>query len=196
MAAHAMLTSKFPPSFNLYESQELANDISLMLCHGWSTFEISASFEDEMLDNPMPDLPDRIEEVRAEYGRLVPEASADAQRIAALKQALEQRDLFFSFDEEWDKADAAAECAEKAEDAGNRGYVYCTNQDVDRLIHDGELYFGFSSMDAPGTDADIAIGEALIDALKEVGFSPEWTGSTTARVACSGLVFELPLEDD
>lgn len=196
MAAHAMLNSKFPPSFNLYESQELSNDICLMLCHGWSSFEISASFEDEMLDNPMPDLPDRIEEVRAEYGRLVPKASEDAQRIAALNQALAQRDLFFSFDEEWDKADAVAECAEKAEDAGNRGYVYCTNQDVDRLVHEGELYFGFSSMDAPGTDADVVIGEALVDALTEVGFSPEWNGSTTARVACTGLVFELPLEDD
>lgn len=200
-----MLTSKYPPSFNLYESQELPNDISLNLCHGWSTAEISASYEDEMSDpddwkavhgdEPMPDLPAVIEEVRAEYARVITGASEDAERIEALRQALAARDLSFSFDEGWDKGEAAEEGADKAEDAGHRGYVYCTNQDVDRLIHDGVLYFGFSSMDAPGTDADVAIGQALIEALKEVGFSPTWGGAATERVECSGLVFELPLAD-
>lgn len=206
MAAHAMLTSKFPPSFNLFESQELTSDISLMLCHGWSTSEISASFEDEMGDPddweaihgdaPMPDLPAVIEDVRSEYARLVTGPSKDAERIASLKQALADRDLSFSFDEGWDKGEAAEEGADKADNAGHRGYAYCTNQDVDRLIHEGELYFGFSSMDNPGSDADAEIGEALVDALKEVGLSPQWEGTANARVLCSGLVFELALKED
>ena len=46
MSQHAMLTSKYPPSDNLYESQSREGDISLMLCHGWSTGEIEAFFED------------------------------------------------------------------------------------------------------------------------------------------------------
>lgn len=206
MATHAMLTSSFPPSFNLYESQELTSDISLMLCHGWGTAEISASFEDEMSDpddwaavhgdTPMPDLPALIDEVRAEYGRLITGPSQDAERIAALRHALTDRDLSFSFDEGWDKGEAAEDGADRAEDAGHRGYAYSTTQDVDRLIHDGELYVGFSSMDNPGSDADIEIGEALVSALKDVGFSPQWDGTANARVQCSGLVFGLPLDEE
>lgn len=206
MAAHAMLTSSFPPSFNLYESQELTSDISLMLCHGWGTAEISASFEDEMSDpddwaavhgdTPMPDLPALIDKVRAEYGRLITGPSQDAERIGALRRALSDRDLSFSFDEGWDKSEAAEDGADRAEEAGHSGYAYCTTQDVDRLIHDGELYVGFSSMDNPGSDADTDIGHALVSALEEVGFDPQWDGTANARVQCSGLVFELPLADD
>ena len=51
-------------------------------------------------------------------------------------------------------------------------------------------------MDNPGSDEDAAIGEALVSALKEVGFSPQWNGTANARVLCSGLVFELALEDE
>ena len=197
MASHAMLTSTFPPSFNLYEPQERPNDISLKLCHGWSVHEITAGYEDDMDgDISDTDLPALIEEVRAEYARLITGPSEDAQRIDALCDALSQRDLSFSFDEGWDKGEAAEEGADKATDAGHRGYAYCTTQDVDGLIHSGELNFGFSSMDNPGSDEDVAIGEALVSALKEVGFSPQWNGTANARVLCSGLVFELALEDE
>ena len=141
MASHAMLTSTSPPSFNLYEPQELSNDISLKLCHGWSVHEITAAYEDDMDgDISDTDLPALIEEVRAEYARLITGPSEDAQRIDALRDALSQRDLSFSFDEGWDKGEAAEEGADRATDAGHRGYAYCTTQDVDGLIHSGELH--------------------------------------------------------
>ena len=191
MRQHAMKSSKFPPSFDLYESQTLTSDISLKLCHGWSTEEITSYY----LDEPEPDLPAALEEVRAEYARLITGPSEDAQRISALEQALAARGLSFSFDEGWDTAEGAEEGAERARAAGHRGYAYCTQQDVDRVIDSGELYFGFSSMDNPGSAEDAEIGQAVVDALKEVGLSPQWGGSTKERVACSGLVFELALAD-
>ncbi len=67
------------------------------------------------------------------------------------------------------------------------GYVYCTNQDVDRVIHTGELYFGLSSVDA---------AESLVEALRSVGLDPTWGGKPAEHVACEGLVVELPLADE
>ena len=91
--------------------------------------------------------------------------------------------------------EAAEDGADVAREDGHKGYAYCTMQDVDNVIHTGELLFGFSSMDNPGDESDAEIGQAVVDALEEVGFTPEWNGSHTARIACSGLKFELPLAD-
>ena len=66
---------------------------------------------------------------------------------------------------------------------------------MDGLIHTGKLYFGFASLDAPNTDADDAVGQEIVDVLRDVGFAPEWEGTRTARITCSGLVFELALSD-
>ena len=68
-------------------------------------------------------------------------------------------------------------------------------QDIDSVIHTGELLFGFSSMANPGDESDAEIGQAVVEALEEVGLSPEWNGSHTARITCEGLKFELPLAD-
>jgi len=46
-----------------------------------------------------------------------------------------------------------------------------------------------------GDESDAETGQAVVDALEEVGFSPEWNGSHTARIECSSLKFELPLAD-
>ena len=74
-------------------------------------------------------------------------------------------------------------------------YAYCTMQDVDCVIHIGRLYFGFSSLDNPGDESDAEIGQAVVEALEEVGFTPEWNGKQTGRITCEGLKFELPLAD-
>lgn len=189
MTHHAMLNSKYPPAPDLYEPAETTSKIALQLCHGWSSSEIISWLEDD--EEPTDDL----DEVREEYARLVPKASEDANRIEALHDALAKRNLAFSFDEGYDAGDAAEDGAELARDAGHAGYAYCTNQDVDSAIHNGLIYFGFSSLDNPGEESDAELGQAVVDALQEVGFSPEWNGSHTARIQCEGLTFELPLVD-
>lgn len=189
MTRHAMFDSKYPPAEGLFEPDETTSEICLRLCHGWSASHIESWLE----DNERPT--DLIEEVRDEYARFVPEASEDAKRIEALREALAKRDLSFSFDDGYDKGEAAEDGADVAREDGHKGYAYCTMQDVDNVIHTGELYFGFSSMDNPGDESDAEIGQAVVDALEEVGLSPEWNGSHTARIECSGLKFELPLTD-
>ena len=189
MTHHAMFDSKYPPAPGLFEPDETTSEICLQLCHGWGSAMIISGLEDD-------DIPVSVfEEVRDEYARLVPEASEDAKRIDALRGALAERDLSFSFDEGYDKGEAAEDGADLAREEGRKGYAYCTMQDVDCVIHTGLIYFGFSSLDNSGDESDAEIGQAVVDALEEVGFTPEWNGSHTARIECSGLKFELPLAD-
>ena len=202
-----MFSSSFPPSDDLLVSGTLRNDISLHLCHGHSRRDIHNDFF-ELLDSPdewemvrkdpfPEDFDAIIDEVAAEYAQKVTEKSADAQRLENLRDELQQRDLVFSFDEGWDASEGAEYGAEKAEEDDAAGYVYCHMQDVDRLIHTGDLLFGFGTMK---TDAELstaeAVGERLVEALRASGFDPEWDGNPNARVLCQGLVVEFPLADD
>ena len=202
-----MFSSSFPPSDDLLVSGTLRNDISLHLCHGHSRRDIHNDFF-ELLDSPAEwemvrkdpfpeDFDAIIDEVAAEYAQKVTEKSADAQRLDALREELEQRNLAFSFDEGWDASEGAEYGAEKAEEDDAAGYVYCHMQDVDRLIHTGDLLFGFGTMK---TNAELstaeAVGEQLVEALRASGFDPEWDGNPNARVLCQGLVVEFPLADD
>lgn len=204
---HPMFSSSFPPSDDLLVSGTLRNDISLHLCHGHSRRDIHNDFF-ELLDSPAEwemvrkdpfpeDFDAIIDEVAAEYAQKVTEKSADAQRLENLRDELQQRDLVFSFDEGWDASEGAEYGAEKAEEDDAAGYFYCHMQDVDRLIHTGDLLFGFGTMK---TDAELstaeAVGERLVEALRASGFDPEWDGNPNARVLCQGLVVEFPLADD
>ena len=202
-----MFSSSFPPSDDLLVSGTLRNDISLHLCHGHSRRDIHNDFF-ELLDSPAEwemvrkdpfpeDFDAIIDEVAAEYAQKVTEKSADAQRLENLRDELQQRDLVFSFDEGWDASEGAEYGAEKAEEDNAAGYVYCHMQDVDRLIHTGDLLFGFGTMK---TDAELstaeAVGERLVEALRASGFGPEWDGNPNARVLCQSLDVEFPLADD
>lgn len=184
-----MTKSKFPPADGVYEADETTSQISLLLCHGWHRDEITAWLEDEMDSDPTP----LVEEVSAEYARLVPEASEDAKRIQALHEALAKRNISFSFDEGYTKAEAVEDGGTHAEKAGHRGYAYCTQQDVDSVIHIGLLYFGFGDYENPSLETDAEVAALVVEALKEVGLSPVWDGNANARIMCEDLVFELPL---
>ncbi|OFS40818.1 hypothetical protein [Corynebacterium sp. HMSC069E04] len=205
--SHAMFSSSFPPSEDILVSGTLRNDISLHLFHGHSRRDIHNDFF-ELLDDPSDwestrqdpfpeDFDAIIDEVAADYAQKVTEKSADAQRLDALRDELRQHNLAFSFDEGWDASDGAECGAEQAEEDDAAGYVYCHMQDVDRLIHTGELFFGFGTMK---TDDELStpasVGEQLVEALRAVGFNPTWDGNPNARVLCQGLVVEFPLAED
>lgn len=202
-----MFSSSFPPSEDLLVSGTLRNDISLHLCHGHSRRDIHNDFF-ELLDDPSDwestrqdpfpeDFDAIIDEVAADYAQKVTEKSADAQRLDALRDELRQHNLAFSFDEGRDASDGAECGAEQAEEDDAAGYVYCHMQDIDRLIHTGELFFGFGTMK---TDDELStpasVGEQLVEALRAVGFNPTWDGNPNARVLCQGLVVEFPLAED
>ncbi|QRP61711.1 DUF6891 domain-containing protein [Corynebacterium minutissimum] len=202
---HPMFSSSFPPSDDLLEPSPLRNDIALRLCHGESRQDIHNDYI-EVLDDPTEweasheepypeDFDAIIDEVAAEYGRLVTEKSEDVKRLDALREELAQRDISFTFNEAWDLSDGVWVGSELAEEEGRSGYVYCHRQDISRVIYNGELYFGFSAMEK-SEEATIKVGEQLVEALRAVGFAPEWNGSTNARVQCHDVALEYPLADD
>lgn len=200
-----MLNSAYPPSEDSYFPQTIEQDIALMLCHGDPYDEVHAYYTQDPEDDPWQDRetdidpqPESLEElirmVSEEYKRAVPRDSEDAIRIAALEDAFKQRNLAWSFDEGWDKGEATDEGVEKAREINADGYAYCTVQDIDRLIHTGTLYVGFSAVSGPEEETR-TIGHRVCEVLKEQGLHPVWDGNTGARIECSGLRFELALAD-
>ena len=206
MTPHAMLNSAYPPSEDSYFPQTIEQDIALMLCHGDPYDEVYTYYTQDPEDDPWQDRetdidpqPESLEElirmVSEEYKRAVPHASEDATKIAGLEDAFTQRNLAWSFDEGWDKGEAAQDGVEKAREINADGYAYCTLQDVDGLIHTGTLYIGYSSTSAQEEET-CTIGHRVCEVLKEQGLNPTWDGNTGARIECSGLRYELALDDD
>ena len=206
MTSHAMLNSAYPPSEATYFPEKIETDIALMLCHGHSFAEVYDYFTEDPEDDPWQDResdidpkPESLEElirmVGQEYNRAVPRDSEDATKIVALEDAFKQRSIAWSFDEGWDKGEAAEEGVEKAREISADGYAYCTVQDIDRLIHTGTLYVGFSAVSGQEEETR-TIGHRVCEVLKEQGLNPTWDGNTGARIECSGLRYELALADD
>ena len=206
MTPHAMLNSAYPPSEATYFSETLEKDIALMLCHGETYDAVYTYYTQDPEDDPWQDResgidpkPESLEElirmVGQEYNRAVPRDSEDATKIAALEDAFKQRSIAWSFDEGWDKGEAAEEGVEKAREISADGYAYCTVQDIDRLIHTGTLYVGFSAVSGQEEETR-TIGHRVCEVLKEQGLNPTWDGNTGARIECSGLRYELALADD
>ena len=201
-----MLNSAYPPSEGFYFSETIEEDIALMLCHGATYDEVYTYYTQDPEDDPWQDReteidpqPESLEElirmVSDEYKRAVPHASEDATKIASLEDAFKQRNLAWSFDEGWDKGEAAQDGVEKAREINANGYAYCTLQDIDALIHTGTLYIGYSSTSAQEEETR-TIGHRVCEVLKEQGLHPTWNGNTGARIECSGLRYELALADD
>lgn len=200
-----MLNSAYPPSEATYFPETLEKDIALMLCHGETYDAVYTYYTQDPEDDPWQDRksdidpkPESMEElirmVGDEYKRAVPRDSEDATKIASLEAAFKQRNLAWSFDEGWDKGEAAEEGVEKAREINADGYAYCTLQDVDRLIHTGTLYIGFSAVSVQEEETR-TIGHRVCEVLKEQGLNPTWDGDTRARIECSGLRYELALTD-
>lgn len=206
MTPHAMLNSAYPPSEGFYFPQTIEQDIALMLCHGETYDAVYTYYTQDPESDPWQDRkteiapqPESLEElirmVGDEYKRAVPHASEDATKIASLEAAFKQRNLAWSFDEGWDKGEAAEEGVEKAREINADGYAYCTVQDIDRLIHTGTLYVGFSAVSGQEEETR-TIGHRVCEVLKEQGLHPVWDSNTGARIECSGLRYELALADD
>lgn len=204
MTQHAMFDSPYPPSPGMYESDGLTSDISLLLCHGQSPDEIHTNLEDDFDPDELEDLrgeeprpeslQDVIDIVVAEYRSRISAPSPHALALRQLSTALEEKSISFSFDEGYDKEEAAHFGHERAQDSGHAGYVYCTNQDVDGVLSTGTLYLGFSSTDGD-PESSVAIAAAAVDALRAVGLNPQWEGLATARIQCDGILYEVPVSD-
>lgn len=62
------------------------------------------------------------------------------------------------------------------------GYCYYHGQDLERVIETGDLCIGFSGVKEKNEKEAIGIGNKVVDALKEAGFTVEWNNSASERI--------------
>lgn len=206
MTPHAMLNSAFPPSRTTYVPETIESDISLMLCHGRTRKYVYSYLTQDPKNNPwqkrrtnLDPKPESLQEiidiVCDEYSRTVPRISADVMSFYHVGPFLAQQGVSWSFDEGWDTQEAAEYAYNRARNTGAEGYAYCTNQDVDQLIHTGTIYVGFWPRNS-GKVAPEDIGHRVFSVFNELGLNPDWNGSTGVRIECTGLRFEITLVAD
>lgn len=203
---HAMLSSAFPPSPHFDEANELRNDIAMRLSMGYPVSDIRLHFDDmieyddweDFYKEPQPkDIGEVIAEVVAEYNSVIPERSEDAVKLEKFAEELEKQDVVYTFREGYDTSEAAEDGYDEAMQINAEGYAYSHQQDVAGLVHTGELYIGFGSVE-DGDDHEeksVAVAQKIVDTLRAVGFEPEWGGTFKERILVKGLVYEVPVSE-
>ena len=62
-----------------------------------------------------------------------------------------------------------------------RGYAFYHSQDTDAAVDGGGVYLAYAGV-APGDEADVAVGQAIEDALQRSGLRTSWDGSRQRRI--------------
>ncbi|NPC70099.1 hypothetical protein HPP05_10125 [Corallococcus exiguus] len=63
------------------------------------------------------------------------------------------------------------------------GAAFFHGQDIDYALKGGALCIAFGSLaEAEDAEKDVAVGQAVANALQKHGFAPEWNGSETTRI--------------
>lgn len=188
---HAMLDSHYPPAEEIFFEAAPENEISLLLCHGWSRYAIWERLKD--IEAIEPGSKALIDAVAAEYLRHVPAPSFDFLALCEeLPKRLARRAVSISFGEGWDSSEGAQHGSELARTQGVHGYAYVHQQDLDRVIHTGVLYIGFGSLE-PEAQAKTDVARVVVEELDALGLRPEWKGSASERIVCNEVLFEAPL---
>ena len=198
----ASVRCAFPPSPYFDETNELRYDIAMRLSMGYPVPDVRFVFDDMILYQDWEDFyeepqPDDIGEVIAEYNRLIPEKSEDAVKLEKFADELEKQGVVYTFRKGYDTFEAAHDDYVEASQKNAEGYSYSHEQDVARLVHTGDLYIGYGSVDE-GDDHEeksVAVAQKIVDALRSVGFEPEWGGTFEERILVKGLVYEVPVSE-
>lgn len=205
---HATLTSRYPPG-----EESLTRRMMLRLAAGaWEdTDELTAEFV-EMAEEfaayfpgeepvDADDIPGVLEQVIAEYRRVVTDTSYDAIAFAALPELLAQRAIVTSWGDGFDSSEAVQVCSEfagAARAAGTpaRGYAYVHTQDLDGMILTGRLHIGFGVFGPADESAAAVIGGEIAAILRAAELPVEWDGRTSSRIHCAPVLYEFEIEDD
>lgn len=191
MSRHPMFASSYPPANSIYVSEGFDRDVSLLLCHGWSRYEIWERLADtEALE---PDSKPRIDAIATEYQARVPSNSPQFEALRVqVPGVLARSGVFLNCGQGWDAHEASEFAHSRAKKLGHWGYAYAHEQDIDRVIHTGILFFGFHSVDGESSLA-WRVGEVVTRSLAALGFHPQWSGQAEERIRCENVRYEAAL---
>jgi hypothetical protein len=108
----------------------------------------------------------------------------DCDRLDRVFEALNARGVLALQNAGFTLSDGYTEVAEALADVDEGEFFGCCffhEQDVDRAMNGGGIDFAFSDLNEPG-ERTREVGELVVTALREAGFSVEWTGDPETRV--------------
>lgn len=84
------------------------------------------------------------------------------------------------------------------EDAGGKpiGYCYYHGQDLERVIEEGILNIGFHGAKENNEKEAIIIGNKVVAALKSAGFTIDWNGAASRRIAIQDFNWQNTFTSD
>jgi hypothetical protein len=120
-------------------------------------------------------------------------ATTDCDRLDCVFAVLEADGIIVEQDAGLTKSDGLEIVTEAYEDAqadgeaaGIVGYCYYHGQDLDRVMESGDLWLAFGDFTDDG-ERGVDIGRRVQSALRDAGFTVEWSGSVRERILVRGI---------
>lgn len=206
MQRPAIFDSRFPPSERTFRGA-----ISLRLASGGADidelieeFIEAAENFDELFPDDAPvapaDVPAIVDEVIAEYQRVVTTMSPDALGLMNALDDLFRAGILYSFGDSEEPSDAVefledAFEAIAAEGGQLRGFLYSMVSDLDRLVLQQRLEVAFGTFDAD-SDAVPALAEKAVQIFRGHGLAARWSGDLDEPIVIEPILIDAPLVED
>ena len=206
MTAPAAFASKYPPSERTFRGA-----ITMRLASGGADVdelieefvEFAADFG-QFFPDDAPVAPEEVEgivdEVLAEYGKVVTEYSPDALGLLKALDDLYAAGILYSYGDAFEASDAMEQLEDGmeviAEKGGQyRGYLYSLVGDLDELVLHQRLEIAFGTFDADSA-AVPALALEAVRILKANGLAASWSGDVADPIVVEPIVVDAPLELD
>lgn len=199
----AVFAGKYPPSERTFRGA-----LSMRLASGGADVDdlvedftaLAVAFDDYFPDDaPVDpaDVPGIVDEVVAEYQRVVTTMSPDALALMTALESTFRAGILFSYGDADEPADAMEYLADacgavEAEGGCLRGYLYALVGDLDELVLHQRLQLQFGTFDADSS----AVGELAEEAvrlLREAGLAASWSGNQDDPIVVEPMLVDAPL---
>ncbi len=206
MTRPAVFASQFPPA-----EDNLRGAIMLRLASGGADadeladdFAVMAEDFSDYFPHDTPVSPEGIaavvDEVVAEYQRVVTVMSPDAAGLMAALDRLLEANILFSYGDGFEPAESM-EYVEHAfehiaaEGGRLRGYLYSTIADLDQLVLTSRLEVSFGVFDAEADTATELANDA-VGLFRAAGLQASWSGDPDAPIVIEPMIVDAPLVDE
>nr|NLI49253.1 hypothetical protein [Propionibacterium sp.] len=203
MQRPAIFDSRFPPSERTFRGA-----ISMRLASGGAdvdelveVFTAAAEEFDELFPDDAPvdpaDVPAIVDEVVAEYQRVVTAMSPDAEGLMGALDDLFRDGILFSYGD----SEEASEALEYLEDAFEavaaeggqlRGFLYSLVKDLDAMVLRQRLEVSYGTFDADST-AVPTLARRAVEVFRNHGLAAHWSGDLGDRIVIEPMVVDAPL---
>lgn len=209
MTRSAAFDGRFPPTDRTFRGA-----ITMRLASGGADvdelveefIELAADWDDNFPDDAPPvapeDVPAVVDEVVAEYQRVVTELSPDAIGLMSALDALFAGGILYSYGDAFETSDAMEALQDafdtlEAQGVTLKGYLYSLVGDLDELVLAQRLEINFGTFDGD-SDGVPALAARALEILTAAGLKASWSGDPGDPIVVAPMLVNAPLavEDD